>query len=307
MEVGLSLKLKLFIWLLAENKILTWKNLQKRGWKGPGICILCKTNRESSNHLFVNCAFTLAVWVEIKKTLNLAIGWNGNTVIESFKNWEIQNSTLKALSTYTCWFIWIDRNKSIFEEKPPFVQRIVFLTRSAMGLSKNSFQAKIPRLRVYSYPVNKILAWFDGASQNFGRLSGAGGVIKIDDSREYRWILNCGCGTNTREELMGAWATITLVVRLSITTLYVYGDSRTVIEWLNRRGDLRVANLDAWKDRIEEICPLVSVLFPLSTYFREANKQADQLSKKALLSCRGRIAYNLWVEGHEGPSQFIYL
>jgi hypothetical protein len=30
-------KIKLFSWLVAENKILTWKNLQKRGWTGPGI------------------------------------------------------------------------------------------------------------------------------------------------------------------------------------------------------------------------------------------------------------------------------
>jgi hypothetical protein len=42
-------KIKLFVWLAVENKILTWKNLQKRGWVGPGICHLCKSKRETVN------------------------------------------------------------------------------------------------------------------------------------------------------------------------------------------------------------------------------------------------------------------
>jgi hypothetical protein len=92
MEVGVSLKIKLFVWLIAENKILSWKNLQKRGWKGPGICNLCKKDRESTKHLFLNCSFTRSVWEELKKALNLGTGWNGNTVVESFRNWTIQNS-----------------------------------------------------------------------------------------------------------------------------------------------------------------------------------------------------------------------
>ena len=29
-----------FIWLALMNKLLTWDNLQKRGWTGPGICAL---------------------------------------------------------------------------------------------------------------------------------------------------------------------------------------------------------------------------------------------------------------------------
>jgi ribonuclease HI len=105
---------------------------------------------------------------------------------------------------------------------------------------------------------------------------------------------------------MGAWATITLAARLTVSDLHVLGDSKIVIDWLNRKGALRVANLDGWKDRIEELCPLFrSISF--AHIYREENKQADRLSKKALYSCRGRIAYNLWVDGHEGPTLFINL
>jgi hypothetical protein len=55
------LKIKLFVWLAAENKILTWENLQLRGHIGPGLCYLCKSNWEFVNHLFVDFPFTIFV------------------------------------------------------------------------------------------------------------------------------------------------------------------------------------------------------------------------------------------------------
>jgi len=41
-------------------------------------------------------------------------------------------------------------------------------------------------------------------------MCGAGGVIKTPNSIVYRWFINCGSGTNTKEELMGVWATLIL-------------------------------------------------------------------------------------------------
>jgi hypothetical protein len=126
-------KIKLFCWLIAENKILTWKNLQKRGWKGPGMCSLCKAHRESTKHLFLNCPFTRLVWDELKKSMNLEKGWNGITVVDSFKNWSVQNYRLITLPTFVCWFIWVDRNKALFEGSSPSVHRIVYLSRMCFG------------------------------------------------------------------------------------------------------------------------------------------------------------------------------
>jgi hypothetical protein len=66
------LKLKLFTWLLSENKILVWDILQSRGWSGPNRCILCKEDSETSHHLFVSCHFTRQVWHQVKASLKLA-------------------------------------------------------------------------------------------------------------------------------------------------------------------------------------------------------------------------------------------
>jgi hypothetical protein len=51
------LKLKLFTWLVKENKILSWENLQRRGFEGPSYCPLCKKDSETVFHLFVRMSF----------------------------------------------------------------------------------------------------------------------------------------------------------------------------------------------------------------------------------------------------------
>jgi hypothetical protein len=56
-----QLKIKLFIWLAMEGKILTWESLQKMGWEGPGRGPLCKLDSETIIHLFKLCPFAISV------------------------------------------------------------------------------------------------------------------------------------------------------------------------------------------------------------------------------------------------------
>jgi hypothetical protein len=61
--------------------------------------------------------------------------------------------------------------------------------------------------------------WFDGEALSNGTQRSAGGLIKITKKSSYRWTFNCGPGTNTRAELLGAWATLYLASRLHIEAL----------------------------------------------------------------------------------------
>jgi hypothetical protein len=54
-EWQLPLKVKVFIWILLEERILTWDNLTKMGFHGPSICVLCKEREENVLHLFGEC------------------------------------------------------------------------------------------------------------------------------------------------------------------------------------------------------------------------------------------------------------
>jgi hypothetical protein len=37
-KLGCPPKIRIFIWLVLANKVLTWDNGQKRNWSGPGWC-----------------------------------------------------------------------------------------------------------------------------------------------------------------------------------------------------------------------------------------------------------------------------
>jgi hypothetical protein len=82
-----TLKIKLFAWLMFKNKLLMWPNLQSRGWVGPGVCILCKSQNESVSHVFINCIFFRAVWQLITPALSPGSIWDGPNVTSCFQNW----------------------------------------------------------------------------------------------------------------------------------------------------------------------------------------------------------------------------
>jgi ribonuclease HI len=94
------------------------------------------------------------------------------------------------------------------------------------GLKQSTLSKKDPPLLKEGQPTG----WFDGATQGKGQFSGAGGVIKVNFHTTYRWMINCGSGSNTRAKLLGVWALLTLANRLHIYDLQVFGDSRIVID-----------------------------------------------------------------------------
>jgi hypothetical protein len=104
-----------------------------------------------------------------------------------------------------------------------------------------------------------------------GTQSSPGGMIKITKKSSYRWTFNCGLGTNTREELLGAWATLYLASRLHIEALQILEDYRIIIEWLNNMGDLQAISLLAWKDKIRLLLPTFKT-FNFKHIYREHKK-----------------------------------
>jgi hypothetical protein len=58
-------KVKLFVWILIQHKILTAHNLAKRGWPHELICKLCNSCPETPIHLCLECTFTRNVWIKL--------------------------------------------------------------------------------------------------------------------------------------------------------------------------------------------------------------------------------------------------
>jgi ribonuclease HI len=299
------LKHKLFAWLLLENKLLLWDNLQKRGWEGPNRCALCARDMESTLHVFVQCSFTSSLWSYITSALNISTLWSGNNVKACFQNWIQSNSSLALLPLHLCWLIWLSRNAAIFNDKKSSFHFISSLILTEATNHGKTLQSKPPDRRPFHIPFDRAVAWFDGASQQGGALCGAGGKIALNPHTCICWTLNCGQGTNTKAELIGAWTSLVLASRHT-DVLLLLGDSKLTIDWLNGLADFRVAALNCWKDRTKDATLLFSKL-TFQHIFREENSEADSLSKKALLLPPSQISFSYWEDGNEGPTYKINL
>jgi hypothetical protein len=55
-------KVATFLWKTAHQKILTWDQLCKRGFQGPGLCSMCKENSETMEHLLNSFSFSNTLW-----------------------------------------------------------------------------------------------------------------------------------------------------------------------------------------------------------------------------------------------------
>jgi ribonuclease HI len=135
-------------------------------------------------------------------------------------------------------------------------------------------------------------------------MCGAGGMIKQNINSIFKWNLCYDIGTNTRVELMGAWASLHLASRFHIDNLHLIGDSRVIIDWLNHLGKLNIITLLAWKDRIRSLLHYFKNLTFTHTS-REFNRDADLLSKAILQGILGLFIYNQWQDGHQGPTHTI--
>jgi ribonuclease HI len=70
---------------------------------------------------------------------------------------------------------------------------------------------------------------------------------------DIRWFFNCGSGTNTKAELVGVWASLFLANLLDIRQLQMMGDSKVVIEWMQRKGNLLATKIEGWKRRVRTL------------------------------------------------------
>jgi ribonuclease HI len=299
------LKIKLFPWLAAANKILTWDNLIHRGWEGPNICLLCRLNSESVTHLFIDCTFTQQVWRRLSFALKLRSTWSGSSLKNCLEDWAKEESLYPHLPALVSWHIWLVRNRTIFDQLLPFIDVICYKTLGGLEGLKTLNDPSSCFLQP-TYQQGRTTAWFDGASQKYGLQCGAGSMIKLTDHTKITWTYNYGEGTKTKVELLCAWATLTLATKLNILELQVLGDSRIIIDWLNNKGKLQAIALECWKDRIFELIKGFT-RNNFTHIFRELNEEVDHLSKSDLQEQAGNLTFYEWIDGHVRPTQHIYL
>lgn len=108
-------KLKVFGWLVLKNRILTGKNLIKRGLFGPFVCAKCKSDEETVNHLFITCPFAQGIWSNIFWGLNIPSIGPFASMEDIIHKWHWSKKA--ALPIFTSWSLWRNNNSLVFEGK----------------------------------------------------------------------------------------------------------------------------------------------------------------------------------------------
>ena len=102
-SLNIPLKLKCFIWLLIRGKILTWEQLQSRGFSGPSHCVLCEDNMEDIHHLFFSCPFSVRIYKHFEERFKCSFpAYNS---VHSFLDLWFTSSTRSAQFRYLPLFI----------------------------------------------------------------------------------------------------------------------------------------------------------------------------------------------------------
>lgn len=65
------LKIKFFMWLAVKDQLWTVDRRHRRGLQDHTSCAFCEKERETADHIFARCSYTLQVWEEISSFLNI--------------------------------------------------------------------------------------------------------------------------------------------------------------------------------------------------------------------------------------------
>jgi ribonuclease HI len=194
-----------------------------------------------------------------------------------------------SLVAHACWQLWIERNKVIFDDRSPSYLFVVHRILASFSWQSSSIKAFPIKVCEITQAEGYTLACFDDAAQSNGLCCGAGGIFKTHPSRITKWFINCGAGSNTKTELMGLWATLTLATFWSIKQLQILGDSRVIIDWINHKSNLHAVNIECWKQKTMELAKNFKYI-SFQHVYRVHSKEVDALSKRALNEVEGRLS-----------------
>nr|GEV41781.1 RNA-directed DNA polymerase, eukaryota [Tanacetum cinerariifolium] len=121
----IPIKINVRVWPARRDCLLTRHNLSRRGIPLDSVlCPFCDASMEDSQHVFFSCDIAQDVFRSICRWWDLDV-----QVLSSFSDWQVWflslrlPSSIKALlESVFCvvwWYIWMFRNRTIFEASPP--------------------------------------------------------------------------------------------------------------------------------------------------------------------------------------------
>ena len=125
--------------------------------------------------------------------------------------------------------------------------------------------------------------YFDGASKCNPGHSGCGYIIKNnDDEILYQGYKYIGIATNNEAEYNALLLGIKNLPKTDDKDLIVYGDSKLVIEQMNKKWKINKKELKELNNEINKLCNELNINTTFQWIKREDNYEADNLANLSL-------------------------
>jgi hypothetical protein len=117
-KIKVPLKIKVFLWLLYREAILTKDNLVKRNWNGNIMCCFCN-QLETIRHLLFDCILAKFSWRVIQLTFGLT---KSHDIRHVYGGWsqnmdaKIKRILFVGIGTML-WSTWLSRSDIVFNKK----------------------------------------------------------------------------------------------------------------------------------------------------------------------------------------------
>ncbi|CAN1762923.1 hypothetical protein LINPERHAP1_LOCUS8598 [Linum perenne] len=99
----------------------TVDNLHRKRFCLANRCVMCYSDAETVDHLFLRCSFASEVWSRLSSKISLH-GTFSSLIEEFIQRWKDLNclssfsSAMKVLPHALLWFLWKERNDRIFND-----------------------------------------------------------------------------------------------------------------------------------------------------------------------------------------------
>ena len=114
------MKHKVFAWLFMMDSLNTWDMLVRRQCPIPDAkCVTCQQERETNEHLFFSCNFSLLCWSALGISWNMSLNL-ADRLSTAERLWK-QPMFLEC-AIICAWNIWKQRNRKYFDNVDPDIQ-----------------------------------------------------------------------------------------------------------------------------------------------------------------------------------------
>eukprot|EP00253_Pinus_taeda_P003542 PITA_03542 len=268
----------MFSWLVGRNHILTWDQIQKRGFQGPPRCSLCKQDIETQEHILNSLGFNLwTIWKERNRRV-----FQGKTISPE----ELWKRTQSLIRETILVEVWDQEDWKTNAEENRILRRLNLEHGMVHPQQQKSQCIQIQSPVVFISPQDGFIKLnFNGASKGNSGPAGYGGIFR-DSQGQIRWIYadKGGIMSNNEAEFSAAYQGIRIAIRNGYMKLEIEGDSNLVIETIRKlnNGEAWEQVLKSWRTAglIQDLAETIKrIEYKVIHHVRrEGNRAADFLA-----------------------------